>query len=522
MTTSTPPLPQPFAPPAATPAATPAPTPDDTMPAPPAPAAPGADEALDRSLVRGIAWTGGLKWAGQAVSWVTTVLVARMLSPEDYGLVGMANVYMNLVTMLSEFGLSAAVVTLRSLTEEQLRQINAVSVLLGIGAFALSCVVAWPLGDFFRAPQLPPVVIALSTVFLISGVKIVPNALLQRDLAFRRLAIYDGVQTLVLSACMVAAAAAGFRHWTLVLGSVLSAIVSTALVLSQRPVGFSRPSLDALRDSLRFGRDLLLQRIAWFAYSDADFVVAGRILGQKALGAYTFAWTLANVPIEKITSMVVAVTPAVFARVQDDHASLRRYLLTISEGIAIITFPATIGMALVARPLVEALLGPQWMVMVWPLRLLAAYAAVRSLTPLVMQVGNITGDSRYGARLNLVAAVALPIAFVIGSRWGVSGIALAWLLVHPPFLVLPLAVRVFGRIGLGAGAFGRAILPATIATSVMALAVLGIDAATATLPATLRLLLQIAGGGLAYGVTLLLGFRRRLSEYRSLWQHLRG
>jgi len=109
--------------------------------------------ALDRSLLNGIAWTSGAKWASQLLTWASTLVVARLLSPEDYGLVGMASIYLGVITLLSEFGLGSAVVTLRELSEEQVAQINSVSLLFGLASFALSCAAAVPLGHFFHAPS---------------------------------------------------------------------------------------------------------------------------------------------------------------------------------------------------------------------------------------------------------------------------------------------------------------------------------------------------------------------------------
>jgi PST family polysaccharide transporter len=194
-------------------------SPDAGAPGNAAGAPAGDASTLDRSLVRGIAWTGGLKWIGQLLSWATTILVARLLLPGDYGLVGMANVYMSFAMLLSEFGIGAAVVTMRDLSEEQIAQINSVSVLFGGAAFLVSCLVAWPLGLFFRAPELPLVVVALSTTFLISGLRTTPGALLMRDMEFRQLAIIDIAQTFMMSAAMLTAAALGARYWTLVLGA---------------------------------------------------------------------------------------------------------------------------------------------------------------------------------------------------------------------------------------------------------------------------------------------------------------
>src|SRR2546428_11159417 len=145
----------------------------------------GPVAALDRSLVRGVAWTGAANWAGQLLAWASTLIVARLLTPEDYGLVGMAAIYLGLITLVSEFGLGSTVITLRNLSEEQVAQLNGLAVLVGLGCFAVACAAAIPLGRFFKAPQLPGVVVAMSVAFLITAFKTVPSSLLYREMRFR-------------------------------------------------------------------------------------------------------------------------------------------------------------------------------------------------------------------------------------------------------------------------------------------------------------------------------------------------
>src|ERR1700686_3705369 len=129
---------------------------------------------LDRVLVRGVAWTAIVKWGTQIVTWGTTLIVARLLDPSDYGLIGMAAIFLNLVTYFSEFGLGTAIVTLQDLTDDQVSQLNSLSLLLGLFGFAISAAVAYPLGLFFKAPKLPAVVVVMSIGFLIAAVRTVP------------------------------------------------------------------------------------------------------------------------------------------------------------------------------------------------------------------------------------------------------------------------------------------------------------------------------------------------------------
>jgi O-antigen/teichoic acid export membrane protein len=485
-------------------------------------ARPGGTRALDHSLVHGLAWTGAAKGVAQALSWASTLVVARLLTPDDYGLVGMASVYLGLITLLSEFGLGATVVTLRSLSTEQVAQLNTLSLLFGLASFAVSCAVAVPLGHFFHAPQLPPVVIALSAAFVISAFKTVPLALLQRDLQFKRLALIDTAQAGLLALVMIGFALVGLRYWTLVLGVLLGSLGSTVTLLVLRPHAFAWPRKGSLGHAVTFSWHLIVTRLSWYTYSNADFLVAGRILGKTALGVYDFGWTLANVPVEKITALVTQVTPAFFSAVQTDYAALRRYLLRLTEGIALITFPTTVGLLLVAREFIMYFLGAKWEGTIAPLELLAAYAGFRSIVPLLPQLLMTTGESRFNMLTAAASACVLPAGFyVMGSRWGTVGLGWAWVIIYP-FLVFPLYWRVFHKISLPVSAYVRALWPALSCTLIMSTLVLAVRyGAPATWPLGARLGAEVVTGGVAYASAALWLHRERLQAFASLVQRAR-
>ncbi|OLC77083.1 MAG: hypothetical protein AUH78_05175 [Gemmatimonadetes bacterium 13_1_40CM_4_69_8] len=483
-----------------------------------APDSVGDLRALDRSLVHSIAWTSGAKWAGQLLAWASTLIVARLLTPEDYGLVGMAAIYLGLITLVSEFGLGSTVITLRNLSEEQVAQLNGLAVLVGLGCFAVACAAAIPLGRFFKAPQLPGVVVAMSVAFLITAFKTVPSSLLYREMRFRALALVETGCAVLLAASMIAFALFGLRYWTLVLGWLLSSALSTGAALALRGHRFAWPRRDSLAHAMTFSRHILVGRLAWYVYSNADFLVAGRLLGTAALGLYEVGWNMANVPIDKITSLVGQVTPAVFSAVQTDHAALRRYLLRITEGLALITFPASLGLALVAPDFVLLTLGDKWHGAIAPLQLLALSTAFRAVTPLLSQVLIAIGESRLSMRYGVLCAVVLPSGFcLLGKRWGTVGLALVWVFVFP-ILMLPAYRRVLQTIALSSRAYLRALWPGASASLLMAAAILAVKLiAGEHAPRALTFSAQVVTGAVVYGLACIALHGERLASFsRSL------
>ncbi|MCI0432998.1 MAG: lipopolysaccharide biosynthesis protein [Gemmatimonadetes bacterium] len=481
-----------------------------------------ANTDLDRVLAQGIAWTGIMKWIGQAANWAATIVVIRILTPEDYGLLGTAAIFLGFVSLLSEFGLGAAVVMLRDLSRDQVAQINGFSVLSGLAGFALSCLAAFPLGVFFESPQLPPVIIVTSLTFVISAFRTVPGSILQKDLRFKHLAAIDGLQSGLAAVALVVFALLGLRYWTLVVSGIISTAVATLLTFILQPTGFALPRAASVRRALTFSRDIIVGRVAWYVYSNADFLVARKLLGEVALGFYNVAWSLASVPIEKISALVVRVTPALFSAVQHDVAAVRRYLTVLVRGLSLFTFPLTIGLAVIADDFTLVVLGERWLPAVTPLRLLAVFAALRSVAPLLAPVLNATGEQRFNMWNSVIAALVLPLGFIVGSRWGTAGIAATWIIFQPPILFSALR-RVQRRIGWTTREVWSAIWPAASTTAVMLVAVLATRAFIGGQEPTLaKLAAEIGAGGIAYGAGFFLLHRDDLRAFRSVIRLLRA
>jgi O-antigen/teichoic acid export membrane protein len=263
---------------------------------------------------------------------------------------------------------------------------------------------------------------------------------------------------------------------------------------------------------LKFSGHILIGRLAWYSYSNSDFAVAGRVLGKAALGAYSFAWQFAGIPIDKITSMVTRVTPAYFAAAQDDNATIRKILLNVTEGIAFLTLPATVGISLVAREFVPLVLGPEWTATVAPLQVLCVYASYRSLVTLLPQILNVKGDARWTMWLGVVTAAVLPVSFFFASRFGPVGIAWMWILIYPIFTI-PLYRRTFAKIDMRVGEYLTVLWLPIRGTLLMAGAVMAIRFLLPEhWPLAVRCGILATMGGLVYAVTTAFPQRERLRK----------
>ncbi len=453
-----------------------------------------------------------MKWVAQFITWGATIYVARILSPSDFGLIGMATVYLGLVTMINEAGLGTAIVMLDHLSKNQVAQINTLALLLGAFGFGITCLLATPLSLFYKTPALSGVVVVMSLNFIITAFRSVPYALLQRDLRFKYIAILEAVQVIFQAVTLIILVLMGFGYWALVFSSLVNAITGTLVACALRPFSFAFPRIQSLKEALTFSRQILVGRIFWYVYSNADFLVAGRFLGQTALGFYTFAWNLANMPIEKISALIGQVTPAFFTAVKHDKAALRRYLLGLTEVLCLATFPLSLGMGLLANDVILLLLGDKWRGAIIPFQLLVVYATYRSIVPLIAQIIIVIGETRFGMYASLAMAIGMPISFYIGSFWGTMGIAGAWILAHPWF-TFPLYRKAFHGIGLSVKEYLVSIWPGLSSSLVMSLAVYSTKLAIPqSWPPLSRLTLLILTGIVTYFLMLLLFYRPRLNK----------
>ncbi|HEV8657044.1 MAG TPA: lipopolysaccharide biosynthesis protein, partial [Thermoanaerobaculia bacterium] len=482
-----------------------------------------ATHVLDRKLARGITWTGGIKGTTLVISWASFIIVARILSPGDYGLVAMATVYLGLTAMITDFGLGNAIVALRDLSPEVTAQLHTLALLVGGVAAAISCLVAVPLSRFYGAPGLAMVIVVLSTSLALDSLRIVPTALLARELRFKALALLESLKVLIAVAFTLALAVWGAGYWALVLGNVFAAFLVTLFVLIRLPQRFARPKFRALGPTLTFSSHFLAAQLAYYGYMNADFVVAGRVLGKIALGEYTLAWNLTSALGDKIMAIFGRVMPTMLAAVQRDVETLRRYFLLYTEALSILIIPGSVGLSLVARDFILLVFGAKWSAAVVPAQLLCLYTAIRIPAIPTMPVLQVTRQASFPARWCFATlAILTPLFCVAGSRWGTVGIAAIWLSVYP-LLLVPVYMRVSRTVGISLRDYAACVGPTLVSVAFMTLIVLATRALTpASGSLAFRFSLEVAAGAASFVGAGLFFYRKRLGVLTEFVRTLRS
>ena len=381
-------------------------------------------------------------------------------------------------------------------------------VMVGVVGAALVAAGAIPLARFYHTPELVPVVMAQGLSLIISSFKTVPLALMRRNLQLKAAAFNDMITLVVLSIVTTVLAIMGFGYWTLVVGSLSSALISTVLAFWRMPHRFAWPKRREISDVAKIGSHIVVQRLTWYFYSQADLFITAKIFGKVGAGMYSFASTAVNSPIQKVTALVPKVTSPSFAANQNNRDQLRRLFLLATEGLSLLTFPAAIGLAAITPVLILVLLKPAWEPMTVPMQILALSAGFRSVSPLIGSLLNTIGHSEVQMKNGLRMALFMPVAFLIGSQWGLAGVAAGWLIALPISQVIQYRITL-RLLELPGRTYLSALLPAAASSIIMGIGVVAIDRALGGVRPWARLTIEVASGAAIYAICFLTLFRPR-------------
>jgi PST family polysaccharide transporter len=308
--------------------------------------------------LRGIPWTLLTYAATRAVTLVTTLALARLLAPADFGLFAMATLGMELLSVFSGLWLGAALIVRREMDSRA--QGTVLTLLLGAGALLalVLSALAPALAAFFGEPRLAGMVALLAAVLLVSGVNWFYETVLQRELAFRRRFVCQLMRTLTFAGVALVLAILGAGVWSLVVAYLVGHLADGAALLALTPYRV-RPTFDRgeARRILREGRGFLGQDLATFLGKNADYLAVGRLLGPMQLGFYAMAYRQASLPYYAIAEPVAKVTFPAFAQMRHRGEDVRGAFLNVVRMVALATCPAGVILSAAAVPLTVVLLG---------------------------------------------------------------------------------------------------------------------------------------------------------------------
>ncbi len=472
-------------------------------------------DSLSKKSVRSGAWLYGRNLVTSLINLGVMAILARQLSPADFGLVALAQVLLRFVVILSEGGVGEFIISdSREGRQERVQAAFWMNLVFSSAVILLGLLTLPLITRFYQEPGLAAILILLGVRYLISQVTLVPYSLIRRELSYNKLVLIDSIVEITSSLISVAMAITGWGVLSLVIpGVVLAPLRAVAFLYAARWLPRLPLRTSEWKGIFRYSANVVVGSLATAIGSEGDTLIIGKTLGIQSLGWYNIAWGTANMVHRNLISPLSGIALPAYSSMVDDIDRMRSAFHRMIRLLSSISFPLLIGLFVVADLFILTIYGPQWEPSILPLRILIIYALRYAIGSPANAVFYAVRRPDIQMKFSLVFVPIYLVCVIAGSAYGIVGVAIG----------VTVARTVFGLIQLSASArlagshFSEAVrqtVPALIASCLMGAAVvlvrviLGLYA----LPSLVELILSVIAGGIAYLLLLIFVFRGPLEE----------
>lgn len=377
-------------------------------------------------------WFVGFRVITQAFSWIVTILVARVLLPEDYGLMALASIITGYVEVFSEMGLGAAIVQRENITQNDLSSNFWFSLMIGSGLALATFGLALPTAWLTNEPRVVPLTQWISILFVVGAVMIVPFNLLMRNLRFKMIGFIQLASVLLSSGFMIWMAYHHFGAMTLLAGVIIQRLITVILVfwfIKWTPSFHFK--FNEVRPFLSFGVHIAGSKSLFYLFQKSDTLIVGKVLGSQSLGFYNMATQLASIPTDKIISILNQVSFPVFSRFQNDHFQIEQMFLKMTKYISVFVIPLYLSGAVFGEDIIYAVLGEKWANSVFLFRVFCVSQVFVSLSSYCNVIHNSMERPHWVLYFQLINIIFMPVSIYIASLYGLRMLFIPWLVLYP-------------------------------------------------------------------------------------------
>ena len=401
-------------------------------------------ENLSLKARQGILWTILRTLSSQAVRFIASIFLARLLFPEDFGILGIVLIVTRFATRLGSFGFTQVLIQKKIINDVHIRTTFTVNLLIAASTTLILYFMAPYISPFLlngddlgKLPLVIDVLRLLSINFILIALYSVPNSLLKRKLKFKQESLIGIIAGIAKFLSPVIYALFGFGVWSLVLGPVTGEVMYViAFYMSTRWVPRLGMNKQALKHIFSFGVWMNLYSYIQYAYKNIDYYFISRFLGLTQLGFYERAYNLMNTPRKRVGDMINSVLLATYARIQDDDERMNNALRTVMSTVALITFPLMTTLYFIAPALIKLLYGEKWLGVVAPLQIMTISGLIESVTMVFYPAFIARGLVKHRTRVHFVVTVVLGITLFFTARISIEMVAWTIVLVSALGFVL--------------------------------------------------------------------------------------
>ena len=453
-------------------------------------------QTIKQQTISGFKWTAIANYGQKALSFVTFIIMARLLEPRAFGLFAMAFIVIDGFGLFKNLGIDTALIQRKEDIERASHTAFWMFPAIGILMFTLLCLTAPLAAIFMREPALTSILMTLGVIFILGSIENVPIALLTKELKFKGLAVRELVSSILYTLGAISLAYLDFGVWSLVYAYLLKRI--SMLILSWSLSGYKPKFIfdKAIANQLlHFGKFIFGTALVWFSISNLDNFLVGKKLGAALLGYYALAFNISSLTITHLSSLVARVMYPTYAKLQNDLESIKRISLKIIKTTAIFSIPFGTGLFLLSKEIVEVVYGEKWLPMVPVLKI---FSLCSMILPLVSVSGSIyiaCGKPKWDFYLGFstICLIMLIVPFLI-DRFGLIGAALGMTSVR--LIIVPVILKLMEKlVHIYFHEILEAIKPAILSSLVMSALIL-----------VAKNFMIFQGGRTWTNVSLLLGF----------------
>ncbi|HTP64318.1 MAG TPA: MOP flippase family protein [Geobacteraceae bacterium] len=401
--------------------------------------------SLRGKTIKGLVWSGFSQGGRQATQFAVAAILARLLSPGDFGMMAMANIFIDIFTLVGEMGIGSALIQKQDADDVHFSSAFWVNLATGIILTALLLLTSPLIAKFFAKPELQGILVLLSLSFIFSSFSIIQQTLLMKQMEFRKLAIRDIISVLLSGAIGIYMAVSGYGVLSLVGQSMSFTIINAILLwnLSKwRPKWLF--SIAHLREIFSFSANLTGSYLVNMFGRNIDKILIGKFLGDYALGIYTIAYKLMLYPLQNVSYVISRVMFPVLSQIQTDKERIRQIYLRMLKTLSIVTFPLMIGLFVLTPEFVYIVFGTKWEASVNVIRILCFCGMIQSISATGGMIILSQNRADLQFKSQVISLTMTIIAILTGIRFEINGVALLYTL--QSLLFLHIIFHLIGKI----------------------------------------------------------------------------
>ncbi len=479
-------------------------------------------DKLKKQVVLGVKWSGFSMGTITTLQFLTLAILARILLPSDFGLMGMIMVIIGFAQAFADIGLSNAIIHRQDVIVSHLSSFFWINILTGIFLFGCIILTRSFVVIYFKQPSLYNYLTITAFIFLITPFGQIFGTLLRKELRFKTLSKIEIAGAVIYSISTISFALAKFGILSLIFGQLIRSLFTVSIlfvIFRKKWLPKFHFNIKEIKSYLSFGAFQMGERTVNYLNANIDYIIIGRFLGPEPLGFYRLAYRVITFPLTKLNPVITKVAFPAFSKIQDDNSRMRNGYCKVIKHISTLSFPLLAGMFVVAPEFVSLVFGEKWGPSIIVIQIFCVLGIFKSLGNPIGSVLLAKGRADIGFYWNVFVLLMVSVAVIVGVKWGIVGVAVAILILQVPlfFIIQPIVNKL---LDLKLCQYFKAIQSPLICSSIMLAVMIPLKIILKNINMLPQLIICIGTGMIIYIVSYYIIDRAVFIELKSMMKRV--